>query len=222
MSSVDSLIPQSSATTMRSHLLVAATASRLLLVPILIAAAMEDQVGVTAIVLAVFMFADLADGVVARRLDVDDRLRRAADSVVDRVAINSCLLAASAKGVLPWPIAVAFIARDLWCAAACAQVVRRKGIVITSDLAYRTLTVSFAAWALAAPFLSQAGRTVLALLILSAALALAADMTRACRYVLARPGPARPGTINVGIARTELAAERRSRPVAREAGRTVV
>lgn len=171
----------------------AVTLARLLLVPPIIVTFMADA-WVSMACLAVFMVADLSDGVIARLLDQDDVNRRAIDSVVDRLAIDACLIGATAKGVLPLPFLIAFLARDAYCSTICVRMVRRVGVVVKADLAYRGLNFSIAVWALLVPFISPSLRVGLAATILLASLLIAADLTRCVRVVLAR-GPSPGATV---------------------------
>lgn len=167
----------------QSRMMSVMTVGRLLLVPIMISTFMVKP-AITTLVLLVFMFADLADGVVARHLGADDRFRRAADSIVDRVAIDSCLVAACVNGVLPWPVLAGVLARDLWCGAVCAHLLRARGVVIKGDLPYKALAASFGVWALLAPFVAATFRNDMAGAILAFAVVVAIDFTRAAYFVL--------------------------------------
>jgi phosphatidylglycerophosphate synthase len=129
------------------------------------------------------MVADLGDGVVARWLHHDDLRRRALDSVVDRVAIDSCLIGATVCGALPLALLVPFLGRDAYCAAVCIRMVRQNGIAIKADIMYRGLNFSVAAWALSAPLLPSSSRIAIATGILVASLIVAADLTRCVRVV---------------------------------------
>jgi phosphatidylglycerophosphate synthase len=179
-----------------SPTLALVTAMRLVLLPVLVTSFMVEPL-VTTAALLLFVAADVADGVVARRLSADGFLRRATDSTIDRIAINSCLIAACAKGALPWLILLGFLLRDVWCAGVGTRVMTVRRVVITGDLYYRALAGSFAIWGLAAPWMTSGARSAFAGAILGVAVVLAIDFTRAARFVLAADRGLKPGTISV-------------------------
>jgi len=167
-------------------LLVALTVSRIALIPV-IAISFLASPAVTTAALLVFMFADLFDGIVARDQGDDGPRRRALDTSVDRVAIDAGLVAATIAGAMPFLLLIGFLARDLYCAGICALMLAERRVAIKSDLLYRGLSCGFAAWALAAPFLSAGGRSAAAAALLFAALLLAVDLTRSVRTVRSAP-----------------------------------
>lgn len=167
-------------------LLVALTVSRIALIPVIAASFMASP-AVTAASLLVFMFADLFDGIVARGEGDDGPGRRALDTTVDRIAIDAGLVAATLAGALPPLLLAGFLARDLYCGGICALMMAERRVAIKSDLFYRGLSCGFAAWALAAPFLSAGGRFAGAGALLLAALLLAADLSRSVRRVRSAP-----------------------------------
>lgn len=183
----------SGARTGSRYAMAAFTLTRLLLVPGIALAFMHSAL-LTSCLLVAFMVADLGDGVIARRLGVEDVTRRALDSVVDRIAIDSCLLAAMLAGAMPVPIGAALLLRDAYCGLLCARMVHRVGIAIKADIAYRALNGSVAAWALAAPFVGDAVRAWLALGILVAAIVVAVDLTR-CVTSVSRTGAVGRGAV---------------------------
>lgn len=162
------------------------TLGRVALVP-LVALTFMAAPAVTTVALLAFMFADLYDGVLARRLGVDGPRRRAVDSAVDRVAIDACLVAAAVTGAMPVLLVCAFLLRDLYCAAICAGMMREREVAIKADLVYRGLNCLLAAWAMAAPLLSASGRLGTALVLFAASLLVAADLTRSVRLVRRAP-----------------------------------
>lgn len=161
---------------------VLATVARLVLVPVIVIGFIKEPlVGSAAI--AVFAVADLIDGIVARRLGADDHVRRAADSAIDRVAINAGLIAACIAGALPPVLLAAFLLRDLICGAFAAWLLQSYGVVIKGDIFYRLLTGSFAAWALAAPLIDGPSRTIGAGAVLALSLAVAVDQLLSSRHI---------------------------------------
>src|SRR3954447_4108349 len=68
-------------------------------------------------VLAASAFTDWLDGKLARVLNQYSRLGELLDPLVDRLYILAALAVLSARGILPWPIAVAIVARDVLLAA---------------------------------------------------------------------------------------------------------
>lgn len=170
----------------RDMLLAAFTLVRLPLVPAMALTFMHEPALTTAFLIA-YMFADLFDGVVARRLGADGIERVALDSVVDRIAIDTCLVAAWLAGALPVYLLVGFLARDLYLTAICRRMVRERSVAIKADVVYRGLSFCIAVWAAAAPFVSQTFRTTLAALILATALVVAADLRRLVGAVLSDP-----------------------------------
>ena len=142
---------------------------------------------VTAVCLGGFMFADLVDGILARRFDADGPRRRALDSAVDRIAIDACFVGAYAVGALPLLLLLGFLARDLYCSALCVWMFRQRRAAIQADVWYRGLSFLIAVWALAAPFMTQAQRSASVALLLGIALVLAADLTRGVQRVIQSP-----------------------------------
>jgi phosphatidylglycerophosphate synthase len=207
MASIDSPIAELPKAAARSRALSLITVGRLCLIPVVIATFMEQPL-VTTLALLAFMCADLGDGVIARRLSADDRLRRATDSTVDRIGIDACLLAACVKGTLPWILFACFVARDLWCAALCARVAAIRGVVVKGDLAYRAVTGSFGLWGLTAPFLSPTARTTFAAAILFVAIVLVVDYSRAIRAVLKDRYVCWNQTVSVAAVREAIASGR--------------
>lgn len=187
-----------------AHLLTAFTIARLAFIPPVAITFMADP-AVTAACLGAFMIADLYDGVLARRFDADGPRRRALDSVVDRIAIDVCLVAAYAAGAMPLVVLVGLLARDLYCSALCAWMFRRRRAAIGADLLYRGLSFLVAVWALAAPFMTQTGRTVAAAALLGLAVAVAIDLTRGVRQVIASPQDLAGRVIPAGALRARRA-----------------
>jgi phosphatidylglycerophosphate synthase len=176
----------------RNRMLLWFTISRLILVPPIIVTFMLEPI-VTTVALGLFMITDLGDGVIARWLGADDFQRRAVDSVVDRVAIDSCLIAATVAGALPFMLLIGFLARDAYCTMICVRMVRKHTVVIKADIFYRALNCSIAVWALAAPLMSAAWTTGLAIGILAAAIAVAVDLKRCVGSI--EHGASTPGRV---------------------------
>lgn len=166
--------------------LAAFTVARLALIPPVIATFMVHP-AVTAACLGAFMFADLFDGVLARRFDADGPGRRALDSVTDRVAIDACLIGAWTTGAMPGLVLVGFLTRDLLCSALSTWMFCRRRAAIKADILYQGLSFLVGIWALAAPLLTQVQRAWTAILLLGFAFVVAADLARGVRRVVASP-----------------------------------
>jgi phosphatidylglycerophosphate synthase len=175
-------------------LLMGITVGRLALIPVIALSFMASPL-ITSVGLLAFMFSDLFDGILARSTGDDGPRRRAVDSIVDRVAIDACLVAAAVTGAMPPLLVCAFLARDLYCAVLCAGMMRERWVAIKADLLYRGLNCGIAAWALAAPFLSSGGRLASALLLFAVSLVAAADLTRSVRLVRRAPATVRDRVI---------------------------
>lgn len=172
----------------------AITVSRLALIPV-IAISFMSAPAITAPALVLFMFADLFDGILARHLGDDGPGRRAVDSVIDRIAIDACFVAAAVTGAMPVLLVCAFLARDVYCAAICAQMMAERRVAIKADLLYRGLNCALAGWALTAPFLSASGRLTGALVLFAASLFVTADLTLLVRRVRRAPSGVRDTVI---------------------------
>jgi phosphatidylglycerophosphate synthase len=173
----------------RSHalrsdrLLLGFTVGRLALIPGVVASFLVSPAITTAFLL-LFIAADVFDGVLARRFEADGPSRRALDSIVDRIAIDACLVAAWVSGAMPLLILCGLLARDLYLAVLCRKMVRERGVAIKADWLYRSLNLGVAAWALLAPFISQGGRTVLAVALLGFSLIVARDLKNSISKIL--------------------------------------
>jgi phosphatidylglycerophosphate synthase len=197
-------------------LLVALTASRIALIPV-IAASFLVSPAVTAVSLLVFMFADLFDGVIARGEGADGPRRRALDTTVDRIAIDVGLVAATIAGAMPLLLLAGFLARDLYCGGICTLMMAERRVAIKSDFFYRGLSCGFATWALAAPFISSGGRSAGAAALFFAALLLAVDLTRSVQRVRSAPASVQNLVLDAASLRRgevdwETGAESRRRP----------
>lgn len=178
--------------------LLAFTLVRLAFVPLILLSFMKIPL-VTTLAIVGFVAADIYDGVLARRHDSDGPRRRALDSVVDRIGIDAGILGAFVTGLLPLPLFLALITRDLYCAVICARMVHRRGVAIKADWVYRSLNGCIAIGAMAAPFLSPSLWVGLASGLLVAAVVVAVDLTRLVRSVEAAP----PAVRNVVISAAE-------------------
>ncbi len=139
---------------------------------------------ITTAFLLLFIAADVFDGVLARRFEADGPSRRALDSIVDRIAIDACLVAAWVSGAMPLLILCGLLARDVYLAVLCRKMVRERGVAIKADWLYRSLNLGVAAWALLAPFISQGARTVLAAALLGFSLIVARDLKNSISKIL--------------------------------------
>ena len=157
---------------------------------------------VTTAALVAFVSLDVYDGVLARRLGADGLGRRALDSTVDRVAIDGCLIGAWAVGALPVVVLAALLARDAYCAVICARMMHRRRTAIKADWLYRSLNLSVAAWAIAAPFAGATGRTAAAVAVLLFSSSVAADLTRLVGAVLRAPAHVHDTVVAAATARS--------------------
>jgi len=173
------------------------TVGRLLFVPIVIAS-FTISAAMTTAALLLFIAADVYDGVVARRLDADGPGRRALDSIVDRVAIDACLIGAYVSGAMPLLILCALLARDAYLAVLCRRMMLQRQVAIKADWLYRSLNLGIAGWAIMCPFVSTDLRTGLALLLLAFSLVVAFDLVRGVRIVLNAPPRLRNVVVDAG------------------------
>lgn len=180
------------------------TLARLAIVPVFVAAFLAERPPITAASLALFIVADVFDGVEARRRGGEGPYRRALDSGVDRIGIDAFLIAAGVGGAMPLVLVILLLVRDAYCAAICAAMMRRRTVAIKADWMYRSLNLSLAGWAVTAPFVSQAARTAAAAAFLVASLAVAYDLTRGVRRVLAAPAEVHDRVIPAGQLRAGL------------------
>lgn len=183
-----------------SAMMTLLTVARLALVPVLISSFLVAP-AITMAGLVFFVVADVYDGVLARRLECDGVNRRALDSMVDRLAIDSCLIGAYFAGALPLLLAAAFLGRDLYCAAICCYMVRQRKSVIKADWVHRSLNLSIAGWAIIAPFVSSQARVDLAAVLLMASIVVAVDLSRCVRSVISAPGHIRQCVVSASAAR---------------------
>lgn len=176
-------------------LLQAMTIGRIALIPV-IAISFMAAPAITSLSLALFMFADLFDGVVARRAGDDGPRRRAVDSTIDRIAIDASFVAAAVAGAMPLALVCAFLVRDLYCALICVRMIGERRVAIKADLLYRGLNCGLAGWALTAPFLSSGARLSGALVLFAASLVVAGDLTASVRKVRRAPARVRDTVIS--------------------------
>lgn len=162
--------------------LSALTLARVSLVPVIILSFMEIP-ALTICAVALFVAADVFDGILARNRGADGPSRRALDSTVDRIGIDAGIVGAYIAGILPAPLLVALLARDAYCALICARMMYRRRIAIKADWLYRALNLSVALGAIAAPFVPQSLWVSLAGLMLLLSVAVAVDLTRSVRRV---------------------------------------
>ena len=178
----------------------ALTLARLCLVPVIVLSFMSVP-ALTIGAIALFVAADIFDGVLARKRQADGARRRALDSVVDRIGIDAGILGAYLAGVLPAFLLIALLARDAYCGVICARMVRRRGVAIKADWLYRGLNLCVAVGAMAAPFVPAALWTSGAGLLLLFAIAVAVDLTRSVRAVESAPPSLRDAVIPAGAVR---------------------
>jgi len=166
--------------------LLAWTLGRLGLVPVVIGAFVISP-PLTAVALMVFVAADLYDGVLARDLDADGPSRRVLDSLVDRIAIWSVLVAVSLAGYLPPLLLGLLVIRDLYCALWCYRMLSTRNIAIRADWLYRTLNLMLAGWVVIAPLIGSTSRSVAFIAILAFSVLVAVDLRRCVVRVLTTP-----------------------------------
>lgn len=176
------------------------TLARLSLVPVILLSFMRVP-ALTAAAIALFVFTDVFDGVLARNQGADGPRRRALDSMVDRIGIDAGIVGAYLAGILPPSLLVALLARDLYCAFICARMVYRRNVAIKADWMYRALNLSVALGAIAAPFLSPSLWVSLTGAMLLVAVAVAADLTRSVRLVEGAPPGLRDAVLSAGALR---------------------
>lgn len=180
--------------------LAALTLARLSLVPVIALSFMKvPAVTIGAIVL--FVVADVFDGVLARNRQADGPSRRALDSTVDRIGIDAGILGAYLAGILPAPLLIALLARDLYCGAICARMVRKRGVAIKADWLYRGLNLCVAVGAIAAPFVPATLWAWGAGVLLLFSLVVAIDLTRSVRTVENAPPSLRDAVLPAGAVR---------------------
>lgn len=86
---------------------------RLALVPVFLVLILREQDIAAFVVIVVASVTDWLDGQIARRFDQMTRLGRVLDPAADRLFIFATLLGLAIRGVLPWWLVGAIIARDL-------------------------------------------------------------------------------------------------------------
>jgi phosphatidylglycerophosphate synthase len=188
-------------------LMVVLTIGRLVLIPFVILWLTSEPIACAA-VLAVFICADIYDGVIGRQRGTDGPSRRALDSVVDRIAIDAVYIALTWRGFLPPELLVLMLARDVYCALQCARM-RVRLVAIRADWMYKTLNLSLAGWVVAAPLVTADVRVGLAVLVLVYSVVVAADLTRAVRKVLDLPPNVCGVVISAGRLRTRTVGTQR-------------
>jgi phosphatidylglycerophosphate synthase len=172
----------------RDIVAVALTAARLAVVPAVLVG-LGQKSALAAVAIFTFVALDIIDGVIARAWTTDGAARRAADSAVDRIAIDASLVVAGAVGLIPWMIIAAFLARDCYCTLVCLRMYRASGgSVIKADWTHRSLNLSMAFGGVVAPWMPTEIRTPAALLVLAYAVVVAIDLTRMSAYVRAEFG----------------------------------
>jgi phosphatidylglycerophosphate synthase len=163
----------------------ALTLARLTVLPVVLLG-LGQKTALAAIAIISFVALDIVDGVLARAWAHDGAARRAADSAVDRIAIDTSLVTAGAIGLVPWLIVAAFLVRDGYCILLCLRMYRAsEGSVLKADWAHRSLNLAMAFGGIVAPWMSPTIRTPAALLVLAYAVAVALDLTRMSAYVRA-------------------------------------
>jgi phosphatidylglycerophosphate synthase len=168
------------------RMLLLVTLGRFLFIPVVILS-FDDSPLITAAALAVFIAADLYDGVLARKLGADDPARRVLDSLVDRASIWLVYMTVTAAGLLPPAFLVVLLARDLYCGYLCHKIVHTRNVVICADWAYRGLNLMLAGWVVIAPLVQAQARLGLFAGILLVSAAVAVDLKRSVAAILQMP-----------------------------------
>lgn len=86
---------------------------RLLLVPVFLVLIIAGRDGLALLVLVVSSVSDYLDGVIARRFRQMSRLGQLLDPAADRAFIFAALIGLAVRGVIPWWLFIAIVARDL-------------------------------------------------------------------------------------------------------------
>jgi cardiolipin synthase len=86
---------------------------RLLMVPVFLALIIGGQDGYALLVLVISSLTDFLDGQIARRFHQVSRLGQLLDPAADRLFIFAALIGLAVRGVIPWWLFAAIVARDL-------------------------------------------------------------------------------------------------------------
>lgn len=86
---------------------------RLLMVPVFLALIIGGQDGFALLVLVISSVTDFLDGQIARRFHQVSRLGQLLDPAADRLFIFAALIGLAVRGVIPWWLFAAIVARDL-------------------------------------------------------------------------------------------------------------
>jgi phosphatidylglycerophosphate synthase len=179
----DAFQPRRGLRASRPELMLATlTLGRLSLVPVIMLSFMGRPF-LAASALILFIAVDICDGVLARIYSADGPRRRALDSLVDRVAIDACMISACVIGELPVLLLLGLLARDAYCAAICTRMVYKQNVVIKADWLYRALNLCVAAGGIVGPLLSRSLWVSLAGVLLILSIGVAVDLTRSVRLV---------------------------------------
>lgn len=127
---------------------ISATLARLIITEKLVKD-IEKQNGI-AVSMGMFLVADIADGVLARKLDVDTPLRRFTDAAVDRVSIFRAAQAMSKVNPAAKPYFALLGVRDLAATTANTVHYLRTGEAVQGDGLHKLGSMSVAMFALSA------------------------------------------------------------------------
>jgi len=86
---------------------------RLLMVPVFLAVIIGGQDGYALLVLVISSVTDFLDGQIARRFHQVSRLGQLLDPAADRLFIFAALIGLALRGVIPWWLFAAIVARDV-------------------------------------------------------------------------------------------------------------
>jgi phosphatidylglycerophosphate synthase len=103
----------------------------------LLVAIVQSRISLAGVLLATFVLADIADGVVARRTSSDSDFRRALDGMVDRcVSCSALLLGAATLAPTVLPVALVVWGREIGVAIPNVRLVAR-GVVFKASALHK-------------------------------------------------------------------------------------
>lgn len=128
------------------RVVIAATWARLFLAWSCAIAVWRSEALVALALLAVLVGADVVDGIVARKLDVDSNLRRGTDAVIDRLSVHIVFLAfvlVHPVWIVPW---LALLTRDVYQGALSFRSLHHHGVLLIGDRWHKGSSISDAVW----------------------------------------------------------------------------
>ncbi|MFV0434096.1 MAG: CDP-alcohol phosphatidyltransferase family protein [Leucobacter sp.] len=118
-------------------------------IPLVVGMAVAFMLGapwVSVAFLSIFVVADIFDGDVARKLNLETSLRRLADGVIDRLSVHFVLGIVAVSVELLWIPWALLAIRDAFQALIGLRVLREKRIVVAGAKWHRVYTVAIALW----------------------------------------------------------------------------